>query len=344
MRNFRLSYLYVLALLVVASGCKTEEEVPRGEYAVGVVVVNEGNFGENDGTFGFFNSIEKTMSQDIYNAANNEKVTGLFQSIYTYEDKSYLIDNGGSKIVVVDAETFEYIGTITDEIAQPRYMTVANGKGYVTNWGEFPNPAFIAIIDLTTMSVTNTINTESGVNDIITIGDKVYAATWFSNKIHVIDTSQDEIVDGIETALSPRLLEVDENGRLWVFSNNYDFVTKLTTNYLSQVDIVNSRIIKEFLAPVDAQRISTNGDGSTLYLGATTGVYKIPLDANSMPVDPLFETPALYALGVDPSDETIYVGMSTFTGNGTIVRYNVDGTEIDNYPAARNPNGFEFRK
>ncbi len=53
MKNFKLSYLYVVALVVIASACKKEEEVPRGEYAVGVVVVNEGNFFDADGTFGF---------------------------------------------------------------------------------------------------------------------------------------------------------------------------------------------------------------------------------------------------------------------------------------------------
>jgi DNA-binding beta-propeller fold protein YncE len=343
MKKIKLSYIYVLTLLVIASACKKEEETPRGEFASGVVVINEGNFGENDGSFGFFDPADNTITQDIYQQANDDTESGLFQSIFTFEDKSYLIDNGGSKIVVVEAETFKYVATITDGISSPRYMTVANGKGYISNWGEFPDPAYVAVIDLTNFVVINEINAASGVNDILTINGKVYTAAWSSNIVHEIDPTNDAITGGFETQLSPRLLEEDANGRLWVFSNYYDFTTELTTNYLSQIDLVASKISKSFEIPVDAQRLEVNGDGSSLYLGTTTGVYKIGLDANSMPLTPLFETTSLYGLGVDPSDETIYVGLSTFVGNGTVVRYNPDGTELDNFPAARNPNGFEFR-
>jgi len=343
MKHFRISYVFLLALLTVISACEKDEEVPRGEYASGVIVVNEGNFGENDGSYGFINQTDKVITQDIYQIVNNETVTGLFQSIYSHEDKSYLIDNGGSKIVVVEAETFKYIATITQGISSPRYMTVANGKGYVSNWGEFPNPAYVAVIDLENFVVTNKINTGSGVNDMITINEKIYAATWFSNIVHEIDPISEEITGGVETELSPRLLEEDANGRLWVFSNYYDFATGLTTNFLSQIDLVASKVSKSFEIPTDAQRLETNGDGSSIYLGTTTGVYKIGLDANSMPLTPLFETTSLYGLGIDPTDETIYVGLSTFVGNGTIIRYNSDGTELDSFPAGRNPNGFEFR-
>jgi hypothetical protein len=58
----------------------------------------------------------------------------------------------------------------------------------------------------------------------------------------------------------------------------------------------------------------------------------------------LFETSSLYGLGIDPGDETIYVGRSNGTDNGTIVLYNSDGTELENYASGRFPNGFVFRQ
>lgn len=344
MKNFKLPSVFVLALLILASACNTEEEVPRGEFTSGVIVVNEGNFGDADGSFGFFNPLTETSSQDIYQAVNEETVSGLFQSIYTYDGKSYLMDQTGHKIVVVESETFKHIATISDGLYTPRYMTVANGKGYVSNWGEFGATAYVAIIDLENYVVTNTITTDFGVDGIITVGDEIYVAAAFSNVVHQISSVNDEIVGGFETPVGPKLLVEDVNGRIWVLSTEYDNVTYEDTNRLSLIDLNISAVTKTFELPRGAQRLVANGNASNLYVGFSTGVYKISADANSFPISPLFETSSLYGLGIDPLDETIYVGNSSFTGNGTIIRYNPDGTELDNYPAGRNPNGFEFRK
>ncbi len=346
MKNFKLSYLYVLALLVVAGACKKDEEVPRGEYAVGVVVVNEGNFGDADGTFGFFNPATSTTTQDIYQKVNAETVSGTFQSMFTYEDKSYLLDQSGNKIVVVEAETFKYIATINEGLNVPRYMTVANGKGYVSNWGPYdanyntPN-SFIAIIDLSSFEVIKSLNSANGVEGMITIDNKVYAAAsgFGANTVQVIDTETDEFVDGIEVANGPRLFAEDGNGRLWV----------LCAGNLVKIDIINERILSSFEIASGARSIAVNGDGSNIYYlcapwGAPAQVFKIDNAATFAPQEPLISGDNFYGLGVNPEDETIYVGKSNGADNGTIIRYNADGTELDNFASGRFPNGFEFRK
>ncbi len=347
MRNFRLSYLYVLALLVVASACNNEDEVPRGEYAIGVIVVNEGNFGDADGTFGFFDPTTATTTQDIYQEVNLEAVSGTFQSMFTYEDKSYLLDQSGNKIVVVEAETFKYIATISDGLNVPRYMTVANGKGYVSNWGpydaNFQTPdSFIAVIDLANYSVAKTLNSENGVEGMIALGLKVYVAASGTNKVQVIDSETDEFVDGIDVANGPRLFAEDGNGRLWVLSNDY-----ISSN-LSKIDLTTNRVTSFEIAS-SAKSIAANGDGSKIYYlctpwGTPAQVYTIDNSASSAPLETLISGDNFYGLGVNPADETIYVGRSNGADNGTIIRYNSDGTELGNFASGRFPNGFEFRK
>lgn len=348
MKNFKLSYIYVLALVVIASACKKKEEVPRGEYATGVIVINEGNFGDADGSFGFFDPSTETSTQDIYEKSNDETVSGLFQSIFTYEDKSYLIDQTGHKIVVVEAETFKYIATISEDLYTPRYMTVTNGKGYVSNWGPYDNnwqlpDSYIAVIDLTTYTVSNSINTANGIEGMITVDNMVYAAASGSNEVQVIDPEKDEIVNGFETPFGPRLFAEDANGRLWVLCNDY------VTSNLVKIDITNQTISASFEIAGGAKSIDVNGSGSKIYYlsapwGAPTAIYAVDNSATFAPQEPIISGDSFYGFGVEPSDETIYVGLSTFTGNGTIVRYNSDGTELDNFAAGRNPNGFEFRK
>lgn len=348
MKNFKLSYVYALALLVIASACKKEEEIPRGEFATGVIVVNEGNYSDADGTIGFFDPNASISMQDIYQKANDETVSGYFGSIYFHDDKAYILDQVGNKIVVVEAETFEYVATINSGLDVPRYMTVANGKGYVSNWGPYDAnwqtpDSYIAVIDLTTYAVSNTINTENGIEGMITIDNKVYAAASGSNTVQVIDSEKDEIVNGFETPFGPRLFAEDANGRLWVLCNDY------VTSNLVKIDLSNQTISASFEIAGGAKSIDVNGSGDKIYYlsapwGAPTAIYAVDNSTTFAPQEPIMSGESFYGFGVDPTDEIIYVGISNPTANGTVVRYNTDGTELDNFPSGRFPNGFKFRK
>ncbi len=348
MKNFKLSYLYLLTLLVVVSACKKDEEVPRGEFATGIVVVNEGNFDDADGSFGFFDPATKTATQDIYKKANDEALTGAFQSVFTFDGKTYIIDQAGHKITVVEAETFKHIATINTGLNVPRYMAAVNGKGYVSNWGpydaNYQTPdSYIAVIDLTSYEVIKTLNTDNGVEGMIAIDNKVYAAASGSNRIHVIDSDEDEITDGFEVAGGPRLFAEDGNGRLWILCNDY------ITNNLVKRDLINNKEIARFEIASSAKAIAKNGNGSNIYYlctpwGVPAQVFKIENSATFAPQEPFISGDNFYGFGINPEDETIYVGRSNGADNGTIIRYNADGTELDNFPSGRFPNGFEFRK
>ncbi len=344
MKKIKLSYVYMLALLVIASACKKDEEVPKGEFATGVIVINEGNFGDADGTVGFYDPSAKTATQDIYQKVNNETVSGTFQSIYTFDNKTYIIDQSGHKIVVVEAETFKYIATIDEGLFTPRYMTIANGKGYVSNWGDWgPNwtlpDSYIAVVDLTNFNVIKTINTDDGIEGITTINGQVYAAASYSNKVQVINPQNDAITGGYETPYGPSRFVEDGNGRLWV----------LCAGSLVKIDIINEKTLYSFEIAGGAKSIAVNGDGANIYYlctpwNAPAQVFKIDNSATFAPQEALISGDNFYGLGVNPDDETIYVGRNNGADNGTIIRYNAEGTELDNFASGRFPNGFEFRK
>lgn len=348
MKNFRLSMVYVLALIVIISACKKDEEVPRGEYATGVLVINEGNFSDADGSIGFYDPSSNTTLQNIYSNVNGENLSGLFQSVFTYDDKTYILDQSSNKITVVEAETFKYIATINDGLNVPRYMTVANGKGYVSNWGPFDAnfqlpDSYIAVIDLESFSVIKSLNTDNGAEGMITVNDEVYVAASGSNTLHVIDPIADEIVGGYEVPSGPRLFTVDGNGRIWVVCNNY-----ITSN-LAKIDVVSERVLASFEISGGAKAISTDGNGSNIYylsapFGAPASIYKIENSATFAPQEAYISGDNFYGFGINPDDDMVYVGISSPDANGTIVRYNADGTELDNFAAGRFPNGFEFRK
>ena len=147
---------------------------------------------------------------------------------------------------------------------------------------------------------------------------------------------------GYEVADGPRQFSIDANGRLWVLSNNY------VNSNLTKIDIQGERVLTSFEIAGGAKALNSSADGSELFYlsapwGSPTQIFKIGNSATFAPQEAFISGESFYGFGVDPIDETIYVGISNPTANGTIVRYNVDGTELDNFPAGRFPNGFEFR-
>ena len=347
MRMLRHLSIYLMALAFALSACKKNEETPPGQFAHGVFIVNEGNYTDADGSIGFYDPEDGMVVQDAYEKANGEPVSGLFQSIYFNEDMAYIIDQLGSKIVVVKAETFEYVATIDEGLSTPRYMTVANGKGYVSNWGPFdenfdlPN-SYIAVVDLSNFNVINTIITDKGVEGMTTVGDKVYAAASYSNVVHVISPQADEITGGFTTPGGPLQFAEDGTGKLWVLCN--DFVT----SSLARLNLSNELVETSFSIAGGAKSITTNAAGTKIYYMCTPwqtpdGVYSIDNTATFAPLVPVLSGDGLYGLGVD-SDEIIYIAKSNGTDNGTVVRYTADGNEMDNFAAGRFPNGFVFRE
>jgi hypothetical protein len=47
----------LVLLILFISSCSTTEEVPKGKFATGIIIVNEGNFSEANGSVGFFNEV-----------------------------------------------------------------------------------------------------------------------------------------------------------------------------------------------------------------------------------------------------------------------------------------------
>ncbi len=81
---------------------------------------------------------------------NDEDLGNIVQSIGFSEEEAFVIANVSNKINIVNRYTFEKIASITEGLNNPRYFIAANGKGYVTNWGDTGDDSddFVAIINL----------------------------------------------------------------------------------------------------------------------------------------------------------------------------------------------------
>jgi len=349
MKNAKSFILSCAVAILFISGCSQTEEPPRGEFASGVIIVNEGNFTESNGSIGFFDESNLEVTQDIFNKANRVSPGGIIQSIYFYNDLAFIIDQVGNRIEVVEAETFKSIAVIEVGLCTPRYMVVAGGKGYVTNWGNFDDnydlpDSYVAVIDLENFIVVKSIETGNGSEGLVVYGEQVYVANSYTNNIEAIDPATDAITGSISVATGPIAFAEDKNGKVWVLSSSY-----FSGSALTQLDLSTEKVLKSFPVSASAKSLNTNGTGDHLYylstpFGTDAEVRMLFIDAIEDAGEALIIAPNLYALGVDPTSGLIYLGNHNgFQGNGTVLRY--EGSTLkDNFPAGVAPNGFVFRK
>ena len=255
----------------------------------------------------------------------------------------------GNRIEIVEAETFNSLATIDQGLITPRYMVVANGKGYVSNWGDYDAnynlpDSYVAVVDLESFTISKTIKTDSGSEGMIAIGGNIYVANSSSNTVEMIDTSVDAVTSSISVARGPTNMVEDKNAKVWVLSNDF-----FEGSALSQVDLSSEQVLKSFPIGEAARSLNINGTGDQLYYlsapySSDAEVKMVSIGATKDTLEALIVEPNLYGLGVDPVTGTIYLGNhNSFQGNGTVIRYE-GNVLLDSFAAGIAPNGFVFWK
>lgn len=348
-------YLYVLLSISIFSACQREETKPKGKYDTGVFVINEGNFAESDGSVSFFDPITNVVSHAIFEAENNnQELNATIQSSLLYKNNIYLIGNNADKIVVVEAETFKNIATITSaqQLVNPQDLAVVGNKGYVSNWGDVtkafgPNPeSFISVIDLVNNNITKTIPLPARPQGVIAYGNNIYVALAGSNLIAVINSLTDELSGSITVPQGPSRMVLDANNKIWATSTSGSLVKINPENNSVEATISTGSVKPDGKLAINGAKDKIYFLSSTYLPDYTTAgaIYELLISATTAPTTPLITQKNAYGIGVNPADNIIYVANSNaFQGNGTIIRYKPDGTQLNNFAAGRGPSGFMFK-
>ena len=104
-----------------------------GNYANGYFVTNEGNFGTGNGSISFVDD-NGNVENDVFFSNNSFQLGDVVQSMNIIGDKSYVVVNNSSKVVVSNVDSMKYVSTI--DLSSPRYIAkVSDDKAYITDWG-----------------------------------------------------------------------------------------------------------------------------------------------------------------------------------------------------------------
>ena len=354
MKNIRYNLVIVLLTLIFTSCEKTEFNGSNpGQYDKGTFVLNEGAFGSGNASVSFINANGDSILNNIFSTENHRPLGDVLQSMYKDGNYAYLVVNGSNKVEVVNLSDFKEVNTIVD-LDGPRYMTVARGKGYITQWG---GDGSVAVVDLGTMQVSNTIKTGNGPEGIMQVGDLLWVANGgglgLDSTISMINPVNDEIVNTINVGYNPKEMVRDIHGNVWVICFGYveynqDWtIAKEYPSQLTQVSATNFSILKKIVIgqSLHPQHLTINPTGNKLYVGGGfgfTGLYQLGTETNTFPDTPLIQG-NFYGFDVNPVTGEIYACVAPdFTVPGTVEIYSKQGDKIRTFTVGIGPSSVVF--
>lgn len=336
MKLSKLGILPIFVLLIVACNDDDSEpmtSIPEGDFVNGILISNEGPFQNGTGTVSFISEDLETVQNAIYNAINNDNLGNIVQSIGFADDLAYIVANNSNRITVVNRFTFKREAVIETGLNNPRYFVAANGKGYVSNWGDTADETddYIAVINLSNQTVEGSIAVDFGPEELVVESNTVYVAHQGAfgqnDKVSVIDDT-DTVSEVITVGDVPNALLIDANGSLWVLSGGKpSFTGEETAGSLSRIN-TNTNEVEFSLDFQTTEHPNHLGfDGVNLYYTLAGSVYSIATTATELPSEAILENVGTYAMTVE-NGRLFITDAKDFASDGSLSIYDLNSREL----------------
>ncbi|GLB51666.1 hypothetical protein NBRC110019_07050 [Neptunitalea chrysea] len=338
MRDLFKSMICAASVALLFVSCNSDDDdtkttEPLGDYETGIFVTSEG--GSVSGTVDFISEDFSSVENGVYQNVNGENLGTYLESAYFDDETAYVVVDNASTIYAVNKYTFEKIGTITTGLSMPRFMTVSDGKGYVTNWGDPYDSTddFVAVVNLESLAVESTIAVGEGPERILSYDGKVYVTHKggynTNNIVSVIETSS-ETVSTIEVEDKPDEIFVNDAGDIVVLSHGatlYDASWNYigdTVGAISKIDPSNNTL------ELSLEFVEGSHPGlmyyykGVLYYELSGTVYTMSDSDTALPTTGILDLGGIYAYGMAVDDNNLYVINASFSEMSDLIVYDLN--------------------
>ena len=339
-----LSPLIVLLLLFLSSCDKDNgsELLPPSSSAK-VLVSCEGGFGSGNASLSSYDPSTNESTFGAFEAVNGYSPGDVLQSMCDHLGKLYLVLNGSARIEVIDEEGLQAESPINGLISPRSFLPISNDKAYVSNI--FTD--LVQVIDLESKSVSGGIDIGGWSEGMQLVDEEAFVTRNDGTMLMVINVLSDAVIDSIDVGIGPKDVVIDLNGDLWVLSFGFDANFNVIDAQISHVDPVSRSLIESYPVPQPwayKMDLRINSSGDRLYV-LNNDIYSMGVGEIGITQEPFIDNGfSNYGLGIDPSNDEIYVGYTPdFSTEGTVFRYSSSGSLIDEFQVGVAPNGFHFR-
>lgn len=347
MKNVRLSLLLILAAFGFWACDNEGPQIPLGEFERGVLIVNEGAFGANDGEIYHYTG-EGDVSTDIFENANNRPFAGLIQDVIEHEGRTYLVANTG-KVEVVDTRDFSSLGAVSEGLDITRSLAVYQDKLYISDWGSFDanfnSPdSYIAVVNsLNGGAISKKIEVSSRPEKMYLLGSRLLVAN--AQNMDVVNLETETLASTVEIKGNPAKF-IRFEGNLYLYARDAANI------YLHRINTNNFTIQSTTeISLAGATSNMTLGRSGEAYVVTSSGwpdyddaVAKISLSQPQVIDASIYRGSGFYGIGFHPEENRVYVADNNgFQANGTVIILDESGSEIRTLAAGRGPSGFVFK-
>ncbi len=309
----------------------------------GVFILNEGNFRSGNGSLSFFSYDSMKVFNHVFLDVNHRPLGDIPYSMSFHAGNAYIVVNNSGKIEVVNGDDLVSVATI-DGIISPRYISfIDETKAYVTSLYSDS----LAILNLSSNSISGYINLKKTSESIVTVNSQAYVANWTGgNKIMVINTNNDQVIDSVEVGSEPESMVLDKNETLWVLCNG-----GWKREHFAELIGINTRsntITKRFVFPSISDSpacLQIDGKGEVLFF-ILTGIRRMKTDDIQLPSNIFIRDNGynFYKMGVNPANDEIFVtDAADYIMKGNIIRYSKAGTFVSEMQADIIPGAICFK-
>ncbi|MEG1621812.1 MAG: YncE family protein [Alistipes sp.] len=317
----------------------------------GLFITNEGNFMYGNATLSYYNTESKTVQNEVFVRANGMKLGDVAQSMTIHNGIGWVVVNNSGVIFAISINNFKEVGRITG-FTSPRYIHfISDEKAYVTQlWDDR-----ICIVNPKTFQITGYIHTpmtkgSESTEQMVQYGKYIFTNCWsYNNKILVIDTEKDEVVDEIKVGIQPTSLVLDKYNKLWTVTDGgfegSPYGYEVPSLYC--IDAQTRKIEKQFDFKLGdwPSEVQLNGARDTLYF-LNKSVWQLPVIAERLPLKPFlkYNGTLYYGLTVNPINSDVYVADAIdYVQSGIVYRYSARGVLRDQFRVGIIPGAFCWR-
>jgi hypothetical protein len=335
MKKLNLFIFLIFALIFMSCNNDEPNETPvnhNNDNSIitdGILIVNEGLFGQGNGEISYYDYASQTTRHQIYYYSNKKLLGDLPYRVAISNDAAVITVNNSNKVYIVNLHNFLLLSEY--EVPSPREIIFRDLRHiYVSSLAE----SYLYVIN-SIDKIVSRIYCDRPVEKIIEVNNKIYALAWsnyYSGKtnkfVMVIDPAQNLLIDSISVGIEPQDIVYRDN-HLWVLTTG-GYMHEENAK-ISKISLSDNQIVHSWTFPDNNSYPSylIIRNGKMYFLNNNAIQYATINDQNTLTINTLYSassSSSLYYLMWDDDANCFWVSdVKDYMHNGAVYKISENG-------------------